>query len=72
MHPYQSMPSHAFWKSGVAEQHPSSIKSLYRKKFEISADDRIATAGSCFAQHVATHMRARDYRIVDVEPPRPA
>jgi hypothetical protein len=67
--PYSDLPPERYWKTGVAEAHPSTIKNLYRKKFTISATDKIATAGSCFAQHVARHMRNRGYNILDVEPP---
>jgi len=67
--PYSDLPPERYWKTGVAELHPSTIQNLYRKKFPIAATDRIATAGSCFAQHVARHMRARGYNILDVEPP---
>lgn len=69
MNPYQSMPREAFWRSGVAEQHPLTIENLYKKKFPIARSDRIATAGSCFAQHVANHLRTRGCNILDAEPP---
>jgi hypothetical protein len=44
---------------------------LYRKKFEIKATDKVATAGSCFAQHIARNMRARNFQVLDFEPPPP-
>jgi hypothetical protein len=55
----------------VTEADPLTISDLYQKKFDISPTDRIATAGSCFAQHIATHLRQRGYNILDVEPPVP-
>jgi len=55
----------------VASQHPTTIERLYRKKFSITATDRISTAGSCFAQHVAKYLKRRGGNIVDVEPPPP-
>ncbi len=48
-----------------------SIPDLYTKRFEIKQDDRIATAGSCFAQHIARHMRKNGYRVIDAEPAPP-
>jgi hypothetical protein len=66
--PYENLPSKSFWRSGVSETHPLTIGDLYKKKFEITAADQIATAGSCFAQHVARHMRASGFQVLDVEP----
>ena len=70
-HPYIGLPARQYWRTGVAESHPFTVEDLYHKKFEIRAEDRIATAGSCFAQHVSTHMKRRGYNIIDVEPPAP-
>jgi GSCFA family len=66
--PYDGLPPSRFWRTGVAEQHPFTIEGLYSKKFEITQQDRIATAGSCFAQHVSVHMRKSGYSILDLEP----
>ena len=65
--PYQELPPERYWKTGVEQQSPLSVERLYRKKFDLT-DLTIATAGSCFAQHIATHMRARGYSVLDVEP----
>lgn len=70
-HPYESLPAHAYWRTGVAEVTPTTLEGLYTKRFEITKTDKIATAGSCFAQHVARHMKQRGFSIVDVEPPLP-
>lgn len=70
-HPYESLPSKSYWRTGVAEKTPFDLEGFYTKRFEISKTDKIATAGSCFAQHVARHMKARGFPIVDVEPPLP-
>jgi hypothetical protein len=60
-----------FWRTGVSEAHPLTVADLYRKKFAISASDKIATAGSCFAQHVANHMRKNGFSVMDAEPSPP-
>jgi hypothetical protein len=66
--PYSALPRHSFWKTGVSEQHPLAVQGLYAKKFAIGADDKIATAGSCFAQHIGRHMKARNAAVLDMEP----
>jgi hypothetical protein len=67
MNPYQSLPRECFWRTGVAETNPLAITGFYQKKFEIAKQDKIATAGSCFAQHVTMHLRKRGCAILDVE-----
>jgi hypothetical protein len=71
LNPYKALPPECFWRTGVASQHPTTIERLYRKKFSITPQDRISTAGSCFAQHVANYLKRRGGNIVDVEPPPP-
>lgn len=67
-HPYASMGPEAFWRTAVADRNPFDIESLYRKKFSISAEDKIATAGSCFAQHIGHRLKGSGFRYVDLEP----
>ena len=69
--PYEALDRRAFWRTGVSETHFLRPADLYRKKFAIEPDDRIATAGSCFAQHIARQLRASGYKVLDVEPPPP-
>ncbi|WP_374674995.1 GSCFA domain-containing protein [Ideonella sp.] len=67
-HPYRRQPPQAFWRQSVADRHFLEIEPWYRRKWSI-ADDRIATAGSCFAQHIGRRLRHSGFRFVDVEPP---
>jgi hypothetical protein len=66
--PYESLPKEAFWRTGVVGQRADKIEGLYRKKFSIRRSDRIATAGSCFAQHIARHLVRRKFTVIDAEP----
>lgn len=68
--PYTGLEPNRFWRTGVSEAHPLTVADLYQKKFAITAADRIATAGSCFAQHVANHLRTNGFSVLDVEPSR--
>ncbi len=71
MSPYKKLPPEKFWKTGVEQQHPLRITGIYKKKFPIAAEMRVAAAGSCFAQHVARNLRTRGYNVMDLEPPPP-
>lgn len=69
--PYTNLPPEAFWRTGVVGHPPAAIPALYRPKFPIDRGTQIATAGSCFAQHLARHLKARRYNIIDAEPAPP-
>ena len=64
--PYSSLPKSAFWKTGVALENPYSIDGIYKKKFKISPRSKIATAGSCFAQHISRYLKKNGYNVLDV------
>jgi hypothetical protein len=44
------------------------MSELYLKKFDIKKTDSIATAGSCFAQHIAKHLSKSGFKYRDFEP----
>jgi len=67
-HPYVGMPARQFWKKSVIGRPTEALEGLYIKRFEIGPADKIATAGSCFAQHIARRMRSSGYSVIDVEP----
>ena len=66
--PYQDLPARNYWRSGVVDRHPLAPGDVYRKKYSITGRDRIATAGSCFAQHIARHLRHNGIKVIDEEP----
>lgn len=56
MHPYSGLPARHFWKRFVSETAWRDLPFNDRPKFRIARGDRIATAGSCFAQHISRHL----------------
>jgi hypothetical protein len=66
--PYSGLGPRSFWRTGVVEAHALEPKQIYVKKFEISSNTKIATAGSCFAQHLAGRLRVNGFHVLDVEP----
>lgn len=67
--PYSGLPQKNFWKTGVSQQSPDTIADFWQPKFPLSRSVGIATAGSCFAQHIARYLRATGATVLDVEPP---
>lgn len=55
-HPYKSMPPKAFWRGSVAGIDSAEIDPVGIFDMRIGKTDRVATAGSCFAQHIARHL----------------
>jgi len=68
MNPYQSMDAYAFWKNSIANDQIYFPDNIYQKKFDIVKTDKIATAGSCFAQHVGKSLKSRGFGVMDYEP----
>ena len=68
-HPYADLPESAFWRSAIADKHFSNISSLWKPKFPIVPEHRVATFGSCFAQHIGRALQKRNFNWVDTEPP---
>jgi hypothetical protein len=46
MNPYSGLPRKPFWRTGVAEASPFNPSGIFTKKWEISRQEKIATAGS--------------------------
>ncbi len=69
--PYKGREAKSFWKQSVAGRAPHQLPGLYSRKFGIAPTDGIMTAGSCFAQHIARHLRAAGYNVLDTEPAPP-
>lgn len=70
-HPYQNLPNKAFWRSAVSEKNFLDLEEVYQRKFTLVSTDRIVTAGSCFAQHIARHLSAAGFSYQDFEPAPP-
>ncbi len=64
--PYQSLPPTAFWRH-CRESRDFAADALYTPRIEITQTDRIATAGSCFAQNVGRYLRRSNAQLLDVE-----
>jgi hypothetical protein len=63
--PYSGLPDHHFWRRSVGAIERHLLDPVVRTRFRIAPADRIATAGSCFAQHIARRLRSLgDYYMV--------
>ncbi len=69
-HPYRSLAERAFWKPAVAARHVADLQDLW-DPMPLRPDDRVATAGSCFAQHIGRHLQRHGLNYLDLEPAPP-
>ncbi len=66
-HPYRDLPGRSFWRH-CADAPDFGRSDYYQPAFPITAGMRIATAGSCFAQHVGAGLRRSRAELIDAEP----
>jgi len=69
--PYEDLPPEAFWRSAVSGRTVETVGIIHRPKFAIDPSMKLAMAGSCFAQQLSRHLRARGFSVIDREPPPP-
>lgn len=70
-HPYLSLPDRAFWRRAIASLSPAQVDPVGLFDLQIDQATKVATAGSCFAQHIARHLRGSGYHHYVVEPGHP-
>lgn len=56
MNPYRHLPDSSFWSRSVASKGPGQIDPVVSTKFTIGSNDKVATMGSCFAQHISKQL----------------
>lgn len=67
VHPYKNQPERAFWRKAVSRYHPMDVHGWYSRRFPFEGQ-KIATAGSCFAQHIGRNLRKYGFDYLDTEP----
>lgn len=70
-HPYNGLPSRAFWRSAIGDLPTLEIGDLWRPKFTVGKDEPVATLGSCFAQHISRAMVDAGFSWLNAEPAPP-
>jgi len=68
MNPYECLSVEAFWRTAIANLEPTQIHDIWKPKFSLDKTQKIATSGSCFAQHISKALMARGYSWLDGEP----
>jgi hypothetical protein len=70
-HGYSGLPAYCFWRETVCDRAPHNVDPVVAAKFKISRTDRVATAGSCFAQHISRRLLAAKFNYLVTETAHP-
>lgn len=69
--PYKTLPDSSYWRRGVSNVAPTDMDLVVAPKFKIDQADKLATAGSCFAQHISRYVAKSGYDYFVTEPGHP-
>jgi hypothetical protein len=69
--PYRNLSAEHWWAKAVAEPAPEDVDPVIGAKFTIGKHDKVATAGSCFAQHISRRLvkSGFNYLVTEEAPP---
>jgi GSCFA family/Polysaccharide biosynthesis enzyme WcbI len=70
--PYKDLPRVQFWRNSVANVAPEDVDPVYLPRFSIDKTLKVATAGSCFAQHIARTLSTSGFNYFVTETPNDA
>ena len=72
-HPYKSAPTSSFWSRAVANDwNPADLIELGSPRFLIQKDDRVVSAGSCFASNIIPYLEKSGLKYLRTETRHPA
>ena len=67
VHPYSSLPDHQFWRRAVSNVERFKLDPVVEARFSIAQGDAVATAGSCFAQHISARLASHGFNYLVTE-----
>jgi len=65
--PYSKLPDCAFWRRAVSTVDSAKFDPVTDVPFTIAPTDKVATAGSCFAQHISRTLAKEGFRYFVTE-----
>lgn len=70
-HPYLGQPDYQFWRKDPGLADMALFDPVGTPSFRIAPQDKVVTAGSCFAQHVARFLANAGFDFLVTEQPHP-
>lgn len=68
-HPYTNLPDYCFWRQSISAVAPGAVDPVTDSGFMITPEHKVATAGSCFAQHISRRLQTHGFQYMLAEPP---
>lgn len=65
--PYRDKPDHQFWRRAVSGRAAIAVDPVIDPGWRIGRGEKIATAGSCFAQHIARTLASEGFGYLVTE-----
>lgn len=65
--PYSNLPDFQFWKKSLATLPMDEVDPVTQPNFKVDRSQKIATAGSCFAQHIARTLSRNGFNYFVAE-----
>ena len=70
--PYSSFPDFAYWQRSISAVPAADVDPVSGPApFLLSPSDRVVTAGSCFAQHIARYLKEAGFNVLITEAAHP-
>lgn len=69
--PYVDLPDTRYWRRSVEQVPADAVDPVVSAPFTIGRGDKVATAGSCFAQHISRTLQKQGFAFLDTEPAPP-
>jgi hypothetical protein len=67
LNPYAGLPDYQFWRRAVERLPIAEVNPVVNARFFLSRESKVATAGSCFAQHIARTLTAHGFNYYVTE-----
>ena len=65
--PYEGLPDYQFWRRAIERLPMEEVNPVAKVRFTLSRETRVATAGSCFAQHISRTLRKNGFNYYVAE-----
>lgn len=69
--PYSTLPNHCYWSRAHRVAAPADVDPVVSGAFKVTRKTKIATAGSCFAQHIARRLKGDGFNFFAPESAHP-
>ena len=69
--PYADAPSYRRWRQAIGQTPAADVDPVVALPFTITPTDKIVSAGSCFAQHIARHFLLNGFNYLVTETAHP-